>query len=125
MYKNLAWGPPANGCYCYPDITTCSQGSSSNNYRVWKNCVECCDELTLKPVTNPATIPYNNAGSTISIVLSYLDLYTVAGDPTCPFTECKLYENDCSTPFSATIDIAMSSVSPYKLIASETNQQGY
>ena len=86
---------------------------------MWKNCPECCDELTLKTVANPATIPYNSAGSSISIFPGYLDLFTVTGDPACPFTDCKLYENDCSTPFSATMEVGMSSVSPYELLASE------
>ena len=73
---------------------------------VWKNTemfggVDCSTSLADAGFTNPNAIPYNSAGSSVTIFTDYTTIFTHSLTTDCPLTTCLLKEPGCGTDLGA------------------------
>ena len=63
--------------------------------------LDCNTSLTPTGFANPANIPYNSAGSAVTIAADISAIFTHTSAVDCPLTSCVMMLPDCVTPYGA------------------------
>ena len=100
---------------------------------VTQNTLDCSIALTDAGFIDPAPIPYNSAGSYITIAPEYTSIFNHINSADCPILSCASHQyasslgsDLCSsTPYSFSPYIEINPALPYEIIALETMFSGY
>ena len=88
--------------------------------------IDCSAALTSTSFANPANIPYNSAGSAVTIAADYTSIFTYSGSVDCPLIGCTLMlDTDCTTPLPPQTDVTITASPNFGLTATELNSLGY
>ena len=88
--------------------------------------VDCSSSMTSTSFPNPAAIPYNSAGSAVTIATDYTAIFTHTSQVDCPLVGCSLMvDTDCTTPLPAQTDVTLGASPSFGLTATELNSLGY
>ena len=80
--------------------------------------------MTDNSFANPAAIPFNSAGSSVTVATNFGDIFVHSSTTDCPVTSCTLKEVGCLTALAAQSDVVLGA-DPYGITAVETNVVGY
>ena len=76
--------------------------------------------------TDPSAIPYNSAGTAVTIANSYTAIFHHSQVTDCPLVSCTIKSlGGCGFSLTSQTDINVSSISPYEMTASEINPLGW
>ena len=88
------------------------------------DALDCSNSLTDVSFANPASIPYNSAGSSITVINGYTDIFSHVAQTDCVLDSCRLTTGGaCGTALAQT-DLVLGPT-PFSMTATELNSLGY
>ena len=114
---------------CYSCIITAGTETITIN-NDWITVVglplDCTSSLVVDPTfVNPPGIPFNSAGSSAAVVLSYTSIFLQTMSVDCPVSSCSLKESGCVINLAFQTNIVFGPLPFFSISGIETNPSGF
>ena len=89
------------------------------------DALDCSNSLTDISFASPASLPYNSAGSSITIINGYTDIFLHTAQTNCVLDSCRLSTGGACGTALAQSDLVLKVTAPFSMTATELNPLGY